>query len=387
MAIVFVHGVNNREGDVYSENEIGRNGLLREIVAPALGLSPGSSRIFNPYWGKDGAGFAWNMAVLPNPGDRFETFGGDPQAQATRQVAGMLAESSMSGNIVADAQRDFPAALDLLFGAAISGAQTEDEARALGRAYLQGVAYAQRHAAPDWVPTATPDNFADLLMSKIEAGAGQDEQFGAGGLRDALQEGLSRLRNAAPAAASEVAVRLLRQKLNATVTRFAGDAFAYLARRGTRDAPGPIVRTVLDALREASTPQDGPLVVIAHSFGGEIMYDILTHFAPGLHVDCLVTVGSQVGLFEEMKLYLASQDNIPPDPPAGKVARPAGVQRWLNVFDTNDVFAYRLSPVVDGTDDFSYDTGLSSFSAHGGYFLRPSFYRRLALRLAEGQEP
>jgi hypothetical protein len=382
MAIVFVHGVNNRDGDVYSENEIGRSGLLREIVAPALGLAPDATRIFNPYWGKYGVEFAWNMAVLPNPGDTFESFGGGGDAEVRSRVAGMLAESPMSGDIVADAQRDFLATLDLLYGSAIAGAKSEDEARALGRAYLRSVGYAQNNPKPSWVATATPDNFADQLISQTETG--QDESFGAGGILDSLKEGLSRLLGTAPDATSALAGRLLRKKLNATITRFTGDAFVYLAQRGTKDAPGPIISTVLDALRQARTPQDDWLIVIAHSFGGEIMYDILTHFAPEISVDCLVTVGSQVGLFEEMKMYLASRADVPPNPPDGKVPCPPRVKRWLNVFDTNDILSYRLEPVVSGVDDFSYDTGFSSLGAHGGYFLRPSFYKRLAARLAAG---
>ena len=53
------------------------------------------------------------------------------------------------------------------------------------------------------------------------------------------------------------------------------------------------------------------------------------------------------------------------------------------MFDTNDVLAYRLEPVVAGVSDFVYDTGYSALGAHGGYFERPSFYRRLAARLAQ----
>jgi hypothetical protein len=48
------------------------------------------------------------------------------------------------------------------------------------------------------------------------------------------------------------------------------------------------------------------------------------------------------------------------------------------------VLSYRLEPIVDGVSDFHYDTGFSSLSAHGGYFLRPSFYKRMAARLQEG---
>jgi hypothetical protein len=385
MPIVFVHGVNNRDGEAYRENEAGRNGFLREIVAPALGLKPDKLRIFSPYWGKFGVEFAWNMAVLPNPGDGFESFGGNAESEALGRVVGLLAESQATGHVVVDAQQDFPATVDLLYASAMAGAKSEDEARDLARSYMLCAEYADKNPQPDWVATATPDNFADQLNYVAEAS--QEESFGAGGILDSLKEGLSRLVNAAPDATTALAGSLLRKKLNTTVTRFAGDAFVYLARRGTKDAPGAIVKTVLDALRNAQaarTADDDKLVVIAHSFGGEIMYDILTHFDPTIQLDGLITVGSQVGLFEEMKLYLASRPNLPPDPPAGHIARPPSVARWFNVFDTNDVLSYRLEPVVNGVSDFHYDTGFSSLSAHGGYFMRPSFYKRMAARLSGG---
>lgn len=123
-------------------------------------------------------------------------------------------------------------------------------------------------------------------------------------------------------------------------------------------------------------------MIIAHSFGGEIVYDILTRFAPDLEVDALITVGSQVALFEEMKLYLASSETIPINPPTGKVPKPTNLKRWLNVFDTNDILSYRVEPVFTGVQDYLYDTGYSTLQAHGGYFLRPSFYTRLAARLS-----
>ena len=39
---------------------------------------------------------------------------------------------------------------------------------------------------------------------------------------------------------------------------------------------------------------------------------------------------------------------------------------------------------AEGASDFAYDSGYSTLGAHGGYFQRPSFYRRLADRLSEG---
>ncbi|MCQ4165281.1 DDHD family phospholipase [Tahibacter harae] len=385
MPIVFVHGVNNRDGDSYRENALSRNGFLREVVAPKLGLGADQLTLISPYWGLHGARFAWNMAVLPETGAGFEAFGGDAEAEARGRVAGLLATSPLSGDILADAQRDFPAAVELLFAAAAAGADDENDARELARAYLACARYAEQNPRPAWLAQAAPGNFADQLLYAAEDGG--DERFGAGGILDRLKEGLSRLAHAVPDKASSLAVRLVRKSLNASLTTFIGDAFTYLARRRNEDGSnGPIVQVVLDALHQAEqarSAQDDKLIVIAHSFGGEIMYDILSHFAPQLRVDCLITVGSQVGLFEELKLYLASDVQLPPDPPQGRLARPAAVRRWLNVFDTNDVLAYRLEPVVAGVSDFVYDTGYSALGAHGGYFERPSFYRRLAARLAQ----
>lgn len=380
MPIVFVHGVNNRNNDEYRDNEAGRNGFLREIVAPALGLDPGKLYLSSPYWGGNAAQFAWNMAVLPDASENYERLGGE-EAVAVSRTMGLIG-SSDANTTVESARKDFAGTVDLLYGATLAGVKTEKESRDVAASYVKAAKYAADNPAPSWLNTATDDNFADLL--NYYAHADGNEQFGGGGVLDQLKEGLSRLAGALPSAGTAAALRLARKKLNATVTKFTGDAFVYLSKRGTQEAPGPIVKIVLSELRKAAAARndsDKNLVVIAHSFGGEIVYDILTHFATDLQVDCLITVGSQVGLFEEMKLYLASRAEVPPDPPEGKVSRPANLKRWLNVFDTNDAVSYRVTPVFSGADDYQYDTGYDTLQAHSGYFFRPSFYTRLAARL------
>jgi hypothetical protein len=383
MPIVFVHGVNNRLDSGYRDSEKGRNGFLREIVAPALGLSANDLHIANPYWGDHAAQFAWGMAVLPQASDKYEKFGGGDPALASSSME-LVSQLELDGSLLDNAKKDFAKVVDLIYAAALADAATEQEARDIATSYLRAAAYAAKNPAPAWLAQVNESNFVDVLNVRADTSA--DEQFGGGGLLDSLKEGWSRLANALPDAGTELAGKLARKKLNAVVTRFTGDAFVYLSKRGAPQSPGPIVQTVLDSLREASnkkTATDNKLIVIAHSFGGEIVYDILTQFDPQLQIDCLITVGSQVGLFEEMKLYLASRDNIPPNPPDGKVARPLSLKRWLNVFDTNDILSYRLEPVFAGVDDYLYDTGFSSLEAHGGYFERPSFYKRLAARLTQ----
>ena len=385
MPIVFVHGVNNRVGDGYQDNQAGRDEFLREVVAPSLGLTPKGLHIENPYWGGHGVQFAWSMAVLPDAEESYEKFGAKGEDEAFERTVELVASSKpFAGSVVARAKTDLEGTLDLLYGAALAGATARDDANDVAKAYLEALAYVQSKPDLAWLDTANDNNFADLLNHEVYAGEG--ESFGAGGLLDKLKEGLSRLVQAAPDVGTELLNKLARKSLNAKITRFTGDAFVYLAKRGTPGSPGNIVDEVMKSLVRADTVRkesasDTKLVVIAHSFGGEIMYDILTRFMPDLTVDCFITVGSQVGLFEEMKLYLASDPKIPLHYPDGKVPRPSNVKRWLNVFDMNDVLSYRVNPVFDGTDDFMYETGYSTIQAHGGYFLRPSFYSRLATRL------
>lgn len=381
MPIVFVHGVNNRLDDDYRDNQSGRNGFLREIVAPALGLPPDRLTLINPYWGSFGARFAWNMAVLPDSRESGPLPARD--AGPHRQTVELLAASGFHGGIVDNARRDLPATVDMLYASALAATDDEAHARTLAASYQRVARYAETRASPSWLERVEDSRFIEALHG--EALAGEQPAFGIGALIDSLEEGLERILTALPHAAAEVATRLARRRLNANATRFVGDALVYFDKRGTPQAPGPIAETVRKALEAgaaARTAEDPRLTVIAHSFGGAIVYDLLTGFARSLQVDCLITVGAQVGLFEEMKLYRASRDDLPPDPPRGRVARPANLGRWLNVYDRNDVFGFLAEPVFDGATDCCYDTGYDSLQAHGGYFLRPSFYRRLAAWLA-----
>jgi len=122
--------------------------------------------------------------------------------------------------------------------------------------------------------------------------------------------------------------------------------------------------------------------VVGHSLGGLLAYDTLTHYAPDITVDHFITVGSQVALFEEMTLCRASQVGVPANPPGDRLDRPKNIRQWINVYDTNDVFSFRAEAVFKGVEDYRFDTGYGLLQAHGGYFARPSFYRRLASRLA-----
>lgn len=190
-----------------------------------------------------------------------------------------------------------------------------------------------------------------------------------------IGELFDRVKDAPLHAASIPLLAWRRASLHRRLSRFLGDVFVYLKERGDRAAPGPIVTTVLEAIQTAPKQWPGePLIVITHSMGGNILYDILTHFAPELSVDVWVSVGGQIAQFEEMKLFLASDKTLgSPQRVAG--LRP-GVGYWLNIYDPADSLSFRASPVfADVNADVEYLTGAGALKSHGEYFGRASFYQ------------
>jgi alpha-beta hydrolase superfamily lysophospholipase len=146
----------------------------------------------------------------------------------------------------------------------------------------------------------------------------------------------------------------------------------------------PIILDLIKAAKVERASRE-PLVVVGHSLGGVLLYDILTdrdcldrleREAPGFKIDAWLTVGSQPGFFADLGLYPDKPKNA-----AGQLSKPACVNNCLNVYDFTDVFSFLCKPFFEGVDDFGYDTAVDLIHAHSAYFKRPSFYKRLELRL------
>jgi hypothetical protein len=242
-----------------------------------------------------------------------------------------------------------------------------------------------------------PEDELALLLDLVRARAGDPvagslRGMGAGGfwsgLGDRLKETTGRALGV-PAYAVSVAAAELRKPLNELVSLFAGDVFVYLDKRGSAGSPGAIPARLLDKLEAARANQASrggePLVVLSHSMGGQLVYDAVTHFLPetpglqGIRIDFWCATASQVGFFEEAKLFLASDTTL--EGPTLVPFPRAHLGVWWNVWDHNDVLSFTVNGIFDGALDEPYDTGLSLASAHGGYLTRPSFFRRLAKRL------
>lgn len=327
MPIIYVHGVYIRDDQGWDIIETN----LRRYIAPKLARDPENVLISRCFWGEHGAKFRFGGACTPNSPLRELM----PKLKQAAAVSRALTKSSIS-----------------------------KPADAL-------MSKAQERLSE--MPKTLPDAKAKLLLNS--------------------RESLKRSAHSAGAVAARAAAEW-KAPMNAFVTSFIGDVLTYVNERGNHKAPGWIPSRFLACVSEARQNQlerDGePIIVMSHSMGGQIVYDAVTHFMPRMEefadtkIDFWVATASQVGLFEELKLFLESSEDYSAD--SGELVPFPDRKHlgyWWNVWDHNDFVSYSCRGIVDGVDDESYNTGLFIVSAHGGYLELPSFFRKFARKLTK----
>ena len=126
----------------------------------------------------------------------------------------------------------------------------------------------------------------------------------------------------------------LRHQLMPFLGRFLGDVFVY-----QRDRE-PIQRRCREALHRAGpelSTKGKPVSVIAHSFGGVIMFDMAVASMPPFWIKHLVTFGSQPPLFHVLD---PRGGKMLPYQPGTPVNLPAAIQTWTNLWEPLDPLAF-----------------------------------------------
>lgn len=398
MPVIFVHGVVTRIDPArrkYERLTRRRDQLFRRLALKGL-LADVNQPIISPYWGDWGAHPAWDLASLPP--SHIEAFGEE------EEVADSITDSLLAvtrpnweedgGPITAIAKADgLVNAVDLLVAAEFADELLEEDnlepSEMSEEEQSADVAVALFHLAerdphPYWLTDVQSD--ADLLERLIEAvnaqaGTSALDSYGGREVWGRFVEGINRINSFAPRIASRGLLATTRSKVQRTMTQFLGDIFVYL-NSGMR---GEKIREIVgSAIRDgaASRSHDNPLIIIAHSMGGNICYDLLSSRLADIEVDAFVTVGSQVGFFEELKLFSVSDELVHSGAQVNKVTPPATIRNWLNVLDVADPLAFAVEPIFGlPAIDFSYNTGAGFLASHSAYWIRPSFHAKLGERL------
>lgn len=401
MPVVFVHGVNNRKEDPgYDARRLLMEKLLKKHLAGAKvgGKTLAAVTLRAPYWGDLATRFAWDMASLP--AGEINALGAPGVEDDLRPLIAILHDalddpkSAQKEPLLALARKSFPQSVGVISDLLLRNAAPADAERITGF-ICAAQEYAAANPVPVWLAAVSTDaQFLNRLVAETSAASAAGGVQALGGfdfILNPLAAAAAKLKGAVATAANTVldktgdfaSTKLLawgRRPLNAVVGRFFGDVFAYLHARGEKAAePGEIPKLIAKEIDQAGPPGE-PLIVIGHSLGGVIAFDLLSFFRTDIEVDLFVSVGSQVSHFEEMKRFNASDPLIPSA--MQKLARtPPNIKHWINVFDEVDIFAYACDKVFDRVVDFRYDTATYTIKAHGAYLEQDRFYSRLRARI------
>jgi hypothetical protein len=427
MPLVFVHGVNTRRGTNLAEQSVfdDRVKLMQHQFAQVVfadRVAPDRLQTFAPYWGDLGVKFARGFASLPKTGVQTLAIKGsvDLAVATTAKLDPQIALDPAFGVnplLTTARSRSLGAALDLLFASATNVPKPPVLQKTMTGA-LPDVArfsaaaerYAAANPSPAWLAAVQDDmKFVDELFRAVnsasapspdqENAAGQIQTLGIGSdvlswlnagasaVKGAVKDAVASVKTAVGGAATDAAraaflelYNYVRPDASAFAGRFVGDVFTYLENRK------PIAELVLQSVREANASRregDKELYLVGHSFGGIILYDILTEFAPDIECDLYVTVGSQVALFAEMGRLAAAKDLAAAFAANKSAARPKAAARWVNIYDLTDFFGFGTLGVFEGAKDYKFETDALPLVSHAAYFDTPRFFARLKERVAE----
>jgi hypothetical protein len=406
MAVIFVHGVNNRIED--SGYEVRRQTTAQFLTRFLKGASINGKQFADvkpvfPYWGNRATKFAWNMRSLPS--GEMDALGAGVTTNLRPLVAGIRdalddPRNASEQPLLSVARKSFPRAVDVVTELVLQTA-TEEQASDAAAFTVDAQVYAAKFEPPTpppgWLKNVTTDEqFCNQLITALKAQGAAPGGAQALGVIDKIGNvvaaGAAKLKQATKSVAEKVLDRTgdfastkvlawSRGSLNATLGRFFGDVFIYMDGRKDQASPGDIPKFLLGEWDKAiaATPNE-PTVIIGHSLGGVISYDLLSYFRPDLNVDLFVSIGSQVSHFEEMKLFKASRTEIP-GPAGDQAPKPDNIKHWINVFDEVDIFSYSCKAIFKDVHDYPYDTKTYVVKAHGAYFEQARFYERLRARI------
>lgn len=406
MPLLFVHGVASRDTHDYQNGVSERKRFFKQTVLKGY-LGNEQAEMFFPMWGELVPRFSKDSPIIPMPSesDDYVTFGANPDTFDREFPAAILTEKGDSKNpLLTLARQSFPDFVDHLVERTLSLPDVKGIPEAENDVIAAGICaslYLEDNPDPEWVQDVAEDEefikrFLEELENWDKESSGKSytddyQSFGAGSkIIGWFKKATKRLEATVVDVPNNAILQLLRPNLTQRMVEFFGDVFYYQAHRGDNNNPGAIVQTILTDMQKARDNADRvgeALVVVGHSMGGNILYDILTHFAPDLSVDALITVGSQASLFKQLQLFKTQQnDSKRGEMNSVKLPAPRAVSRWLNIFDPQDPLGFCFEPAFEGVEDFSFESPGGLTTAHSDYFKRIRFYERLNHRLMGQRE-
>ena len=328
MPLVFIHGVANRESESYPEKVANRDSFFRQTVLKKI-IGNSKATIYNPMWGKLIPDFPKDNPIIPSVDPKgVSAFGGSDQLVDAAAV--IVGDAPPANEVLTTlARQSFGDFVDALWLHAATNPAISDQDDVVSEIVELGMiasAYVAEHPQPGWVGDAADDDeliekFVEELKKWREVpaekpgGGGKAEIFESfGPLKSSwkwVKKGGGRLKKRVVDVPNNLIIKKVRPGLTLGLVRFFGDVFFYQTYRGTKGEPGEITSLVIDTIEAARKEADAkgePLILVGHSMGGNIAYDVLTHFRPDLKVDAMVTVGCQASVFKQLELFKGQEE-------------------------------------------------------------------------------
>jgi hypothetical protein len=437
MPLAFVHGVNTRNDDPdYYRSVAARKAMFERYVVPAVVKQgfPDFTVAEDVYWGDLGVNFGWSLRSVPATNilqslgpaedkqnldlldlalatthpEGVQSLGANqPFVAAAKKDPGGLVRSVFAGEANSFAPRDTKGATKRIDETEAKKAANQGEHLGLMLIAVEMLARdAEQH--PEIIEGTTDgmvlDKIADgvtaryrVLAAERMAQSSTDDVQHLGNLgnpfgwiKDHLSKVIESSKTTAKLAVAEtqragtlMVLKQAREGLSRRGLRFLGDVFVYLhhGRAGAHPVSGRVRDTLLTLKgRKNSNGESEPFILVTHSFGSEIVYDLLISGAlTDLPIDLWVTAGAQTSLFAEMLLF-DGLPTLPANTADFVLGRPAGVKKWINFYDAADVLSYLHEPVFGKTAvaDIQARAQANMTNAHGHYFIDPGFYERIA---------
>jgi hypothetical protein len=232
-----------------------------------------------------------------------------------------------------------------------------------------------------WLPRVGDDELlrrTGEILAAFGAGpaAGGDEQLEVLGLGSRVQEALRRIDDLVGELVGQAGGRLnhrLRASWGPGLLGFVGDVLAY-------EHAAPTIRTLLWDVVEREAPGYGtaerPIGAIGHSLGGVILVDTAVGTDRPIHLDGLVTFGSQAPLFHAITPRSALVAPFEGEP----VELPDTIRgRWVNLWEPLDLLAFAASRVFCLAGGRAPEDRMVPYRTSSGLWTHSAYWRMAEL--------
>jgi len=440
MPLVFIHGVNVREGEEYEQDMELRNRLFADVFYKILGRNVSDEAIFSPYWGELAPTGSTDNPYLPKLGLRgLQERRRRIRAllpEATKKVLGLssnpLLALAKSGSMEEMFDLMVTVAHDDVKNAADGGKRMKSLSHFAYEATKWRQKFKGRKQQLEWLnDIGSDDELLERLQKEIKLSPAELNlrksvnmqewiknrlALSKERIKDRLEVSRERLKDTVDASRERIRARLelsrtrinkarklargsakaavastrklttnmaalaisnpARRIFHAQMSAFIGDSFFYFGSRGERFDPGPVPSICIQAIEDAANMRTE-----------EDPDLIVVAHSMGSNIICDILSYFAPHLEVDLVLTVGAQFPLFADldmfpgfsADERPIPKPEAALNWINFYDPNDFLGYAAGGVFDGIVDVPFSSGRFGVTTHADYFKFVSFFELMGL--------